>query len=163
MDFAVLTNFDYILFAVIGTCGIIGLFKGFSGHLGTFVGLIAALVVGYFCYEFALETVDGFDIKPESMERTAAVALDFVMSLVAFGLVRIMVSKFVSFLVPQPMNAILGGIIGLIISVVMIGVAVGLGVVRPGGDANAGIFPTDSAVIKNIAAIVDAYTGGAAD
>ncbi len=163
MDFSTLTNFDYILLSLMGAGFVIGLFKGFSGHLGSFVGLISALAVGYFCHEFALEVVDEFDVEPASMQRTAAIALNFTVCLISFGLVRILVSKFVSFLIPQPMNAILGGIIGFIISLAFIGIAVGFGIVRPEGDINAGIFPAKSVVIKNIAVVVDTYTAGAAD
>ncbi len=163
MDFSALTNFDYVLLAFIGAGMITGLFKGFSGHLGTFTGLVAGLAVGYFCYAFAIEIADELDIEPESMERTAAVAIDFAMGLITFGFVRIITTKFVSFLMPQPMNAILGGIIGTAIVIIGIGATVGTGIIRPSGDVNAGIFPADSVIIKNVAMVVDAYTAGAAD
>ena len=86
---------------------------------------------------------------------TAAYVVDFVFSLVAFGLVRWIVAKFVSVMVPQPTNAFLGVLSGLFKSAVVIGLLAGFGLMQP-GTYTTGFFATHSAVVREVAVWADA-------
>ena len=90
--------------------------RGLSGELASFAGFVAAAAAGYFLYGGAHEFVRsvGFN-KGDMTELAAAGVADFVLGLVAFGFVRLLVNKFVSFLVPQPINALLGALSGAFI------------------------------------------------
>jgi uncharacterized membrane protein required for colicin V production len=119
-------------------CGVallvgIGLYRGLSGELASFAGFVAAVAAGYSLYDFAHVAVRsfGFD-KGDTTELVVTGVAVFVLGLVAFGLVRWVVDKFVSFLVPQPTNALLGAVSGLFKSLVVLSLLVGVGFVRPG-------------------------------
>ena len=116
------TAFDYVLLAVIGTLAILGLFKGLSGWLGTLAGAVAATACPWVSGPFV---------------SLAAAILDFLVGLIAFGLSRRLAVKFFSFLLPQPLNAIvgmLGGLLlGLVLMVLLAGTAFFEGVSLPEG------------------------------
>ena len=87
----------------------IGLFRGLSGELASFLGFVAAVVAGYCLYGFVhagLRAV-GFN-KGDTTELVATGVAVFIIAIVAFGLTWRIVNKFISFLVPQPTNALLG-------------------------------------------------------
>ena len=121
------TTFDYVLLAAIGTLAIIGLFKGLSGWLGTLTGAAAATVVGYFCFGYCLKAAAACPWVSDSFVSLAAAILDFLVGLIAFGLAYRLAVKFFSFLLPQPLNAIvglLGGMfLGLVLTVLLAGTA----------------------------------------
>jgi len=104
-----LTIIDWIIFAVAAFFMVVGLFRGFSGQFGSLVGMTAALVTGYFLFSpIRGFVVDGNWVSGETAQNAVAGISDFVVMLVVFGLIRRVVARFVSFLVPQPMNAIAG-------------------------------------------------------
>ena len=101
-----LTVLDWVLFGVTAFFIVVGLFRGFSGQLGSFVGIAVALVAGYFLFAPVRAMVAaGNWVTGSAAQSGVAAGLDFIVVLIAFGLVRRAVAKFVSFLVPQPMNA----------------------------------------------------------
>ncbi|MGN0852012.1 MAG: CvpA family protein [Kiritimatiellia bacterium] len=159
MDWTVL---DYVLFAVMAFVVGVGLFRGLSGELGSLAGFAAALAAGYFLYGVAkgLAWKAGLGARGDAVWTVSAAALDFVFALVAYGLVRMLVSKFVSFLLPQPANALLGALGGLFKSVVLLGLLTGVGMVAPGEYAT-GFCAAHSLVIRTIAGWADAYVEGA--
>ena len=122
-----LTAFDYVLLAAIGTLAIIGLFKGLSGWLGTLTGAAAATVVGYFGFGFCLTAATACPWVSGPFVSLAAAVMDFLVGLIVFGLSRRLAVKFFSFLLPQPLNAIvgmLGGMfLGLVLTVLLAGTA----------------------------------------
>ena len=132
-----LTAFDYVLLAAIGTLAIIGLFKGLSGWLGTLIGAVAATVVGYFGFDFCLKAAMACPWVSGPFVSLAAAILDFLVGLIVFGLTRRLAVKFFSFLLPQPLNAIigmLGGLfLGLVLTVLLAGTAFFEGVSLPEG------------------------------
>ena len=132
-----LTAIDYVLLAAIGTLAIIGLFKGLSGWLGTLTGAVAATVVGYFCFGYCLKAAVACPWVSGPFVSLAAAILDFLLGLVAFGLARRLAVKFFSFLLPQPLNAIvgmLGGVfLGAVLTVLLAGTAFFEGVSLPEG------------------------------
>lgn len=156
-----LTVLDWVLFALAAFFAVVGLFRGFSGQFGSLVGLVAALVAGYLLFA----PIRGFVaagnwITGETAQSGAAAVVDFVVALVVFGLVRRIVAKFISFLVPQPMNAIVGGVVGIVKGVVAVGLLTGAGLVQTGRFSE-GFFAAHSTFVKMVGALADSYVQGA--
>ena len=114
------TAIDYVLLAVIGTLAIIGLFKGLSGWLGTLTGAASATVFGYFGFGYCLKAATACPWVSGPFVSLAAAILDFLVGLIVFGLARRLAVKFFSFLLPQPLNAIVGMVGGLLLGLVLL-------------------------------------------
>ena len=156
-----LTVLDWVLFAVATFFVVVGLFRGFSGQFGSLVGLVAALAVGYLLFApIRSLIVSGNWLTGETAQSGAAAIVDFAVALVAFGLVRRVVAKFVSFLVPQPMNALAGGAVGLAKGMVIVGVLTGAGLVQTGRFSD-GFFAAHSTFVKMVGSMADSYMHGA--
>ena len=157
-----LTVLDWIIFAVAAFFTVVGLFRGFSGQLGSLVGMAAALVAGYFLFAPLKGAVTGGNwVSGEAAQNAVAGIADFTAMLVVFGIVRRIVARFVSFLVPQPMNAIAGALIGLLKSVVVVGLLAGSGLIQTGRFSD-GFFAARSAFVKIAGMAADSYMQGAA-
>ena len=141
---------------------VVGLFWGFSGQLGTLVGLVAGLAAGYFLFVpiRGLTAATGW-LGSETAQNGAAAIADFVVSLVVFGLSRKIVAKCVSFLVPQPLNAIAGSLIGFAKGVLFVCLLTGVGLVQTGRFSE-GFFAAHSTFVKMAGSIADSYMQGAA-
>ena len=152
-----LAPLDLALLAVVAIVAGIGLFRGLSGELASLAGFAAAVAVGYCLYGGAHSGVRalGFN-KGDAAELVAAGVADFVLGLVTFGVVRWGVNKFVSFLVPQPTNALLGGLSGLAKGLVLLFLLTGVGFMRPGTYAQ-GFFATHSRLVRTFAAWADSF------
>lgn len=96
-----LTAIDYAVSTVSIGCAVVGLFVGFSGALGILAGAVAAAVVGNFAWSLSADYISG------DWLRVIAV---IVVTLLSFGLVRMLVRKAAHGLVAQPTDAILGAI-----------------------------------------------------
>lgn len=90
---------DYVILAVAAGGAVAGLFIGFSGSLAFLAGSVSAAVAARFGWAFSA----GFIESPWA--RAAAVAVGAIL---AFGIVRWLVRKFVHGLVAQPGDALLG-------------------------------------------------------
>ena len=157
-----LTVLDWVLFSVAAFFTVVGIFHGFSGQLGSFAGLSAALAAGYFIFApLHGAVVSGNWVTGEVAQNGLAAVLDFVIALVVFGVVRRIVAKFVSFLVPQPMNAIAGGLVGLFKGAVAVAALTGVGLVQTGRFSE-GFFAAHSSFVKALGSFADAYMQGAA-
>lgn len=146
--------------ALLGGCALIvgiGLYRGLSGELASLAGFAAAAATGYVLYGSAHAGARslGFN-KGDVTELVAAGVIDFVLGLVVFGLVRKLVDRFVSFLVPQPTNALLGALSGAFKSVLLLFLLTGVGFLRPGTYAQ-GYLATQSQMIHALAAWADSY------
>ena len=132
-----LAAFDYVLLAAIGTLATIGLCKGLSGCLGTLIGTAAATVVGYLGFGYCLKAAMACPWVSGPFVPLAAAILDFLVGLIVFGLAHRLAVKFFSFLLPQPLDAIvgmLGGVfLGLVLTVLLAGTAFFEGVSLPKG------------------------------
>jgi len=156
-----LTALDWVLLAIAAFFAVVGLFRGFSGQLGSLVGIVAALVVGYFAFAPLREFVQaGNWISGEAAQKSLAAVADFVVALVVFGLLRRIVARFVSFLVPQPMDAIVGAVVGLFKGAVAIGVLTGVGIVQTGRFSE-GFFASHSSLVRAVGEVADSYMQGA--
>lgn len=146
--------------ALLGGCALIvgiGLYRGLSGELASLTGFAAAAAAGYVLYGSAHAGARslGFN-KGDVTELVAAGVIDFVLGLVVFGLVRKLVDRFVSFLVPQPTNALLGALSGAFKSVLLLFLLTGVGFLRPGTYAQ-GYLATQSQMIHALATWADSY------
>ena len=156
-----LTILDWVLFAVTAFFMVVGLFRGFSGQLGSLAGLAAGLAIGYFLFSHLHRLVaSGNWVTGSAAQNAVAAIADFVAALVAFGLVRRIVAKFVSFLVPQPMNAIAGALVGLVKGAVAVGVLTGVGLVQTGRFSD-GFLAAHSTFVKTVGSLADSYMQGA--
>lgn len=152
------TPVDFVLMGVTILLAGIGLFRGFSGELGSLAGFAAAAAAGFFLFGAAqtCAVAAGFT----DFAQPAAYAIDFVFALLAFGIVRAVTAKGVSVLVPQPTNAILGALGGLAKSALVLAVLTGIGFLPPGRYAT-GFFASRSVIVGTVAAWADAWTAGA--
>lgn len=143
---------DFVLAGLAALLAGIGLYRGLSGELGSLAGFAAAIGAGFSLIGLArvCACVMGFGQYAD----TAAYVIDLVFALVAFGLVRWIVAKFVSVMVPQPTNAFLGMLSGLFKSAVVIGLLSGFGLMQP-GTYSTGVLATHSAVVREIAVWAD--------
>jgi uncharacterized membrane protein required for colicin V production len=157
-----LTVLDWIIFAVAAFFTVVGLFRGFSGQLGSLAGMASALLAGYFLFAPLKGIVTGGNwVSGETAQNAVAGIADFTAMLVVFGIVRRIVARFVSFLIPQPMNAIAGALIGLLKSAVVVGLLSGVGLIETGRFSD-GFFAARSAFVKMAGNVADSYMQGAA-
>lgn len=156
------TTLDWVILGGIAVLAIIGLFRGISGEIGSLLGIAAGLVAGYALYGFATEIAARMVASyGDRVCRAVAIGVDGLFALVAGGMVRILVKRFVSFLIGRALDCAIGFTAGLLKGVVITGVLTGLGVVKP-GENSSGYFSAKSPVIRYIAEWADVYAEGAA-
>lgn len=100
---------------------VLGLFRGFSGMLAFVLSSLTAVVVGMFAWSYSeMLTV-------EFWQRALGTLLVVLLS---FGLVRVLVRKFVNGLLAQPADSFLGLCSGLLVVIllVLIWAKVGVGI-----------------------------------
>lgn len=102
---------DYVLCALVLMLATLGLFRGFSGTLGFVLALTAALFTAFFgwMYSPVLTSV--------VWQRGGGVLL---LTLLVFGLVRLIVKKLVNGLLAQPSDALFGCLLGVAIGVAIL-------------------------------------------
>lgn len=159
MDF---TPIDYILVIVMAGLGVWGLWRGIAGELAAVAWIATALLVGFFAYSPMCRTVDSVAAAGGGGggARLAAVGITVFVALVAALLVRFLVRKFVSFLLPQPWNAIIGGLIGVLKGAVLVAALTAVGLVET-GPLSSGFFASRSVIVKWLAQAADCYKSGA--
>ena len=138
----------------------IGVYRGLSGELASLLGFVAAVVAGFGLYGSVNAGVRavGFN-KGDATELVATGVSVFLLSIVAFGVTWRIINKFVSFLVPQPTNALVGALSGAFKSLVFLLLLAGVGFVRPGTYAQSGLSK-QSQVVHTLAAWVDSFDAG---
>ena len=97
---------DYVLCGLTIVMAVLGLFRGFSGTLGFVLGAIVAAFTASFGWTYS----ESF--TPVAWQRGAGV---LVATLLAFGLVRMIVKRLVNGLLAQPSDAIFGLLIGAVL------------------------------------------------
>lgn len=93
---------DYVIFALAGAGGVIGLFIGFSGALAFLAGAFAAAAAGTYGYG----ALGGLVMHAGLKALTTG-----VVTLLVFGLVRYLVKRLVHGLLAQPGDAIFGSLV----------------------------------------------------
>jgi len=160
MDF---TPLDCILAAVIAVLGGWGLWRGIAGELAAAAWMLTALVTGFLAYSpvrSAVETFASAGRPGGGGVGIASVCLTVFVALVVALVVRFAVRKFVSVLLPQPWNAILGALVGVLKGAVLVAVLVAVGLVETGPLAS-GFFASRSALVGILAQAADSYMAGA--
>ena len=157
------TPLDYLLVIVMAALGGWGLWRGIAGEIAAVAWIATALVVGFFAYAPICGVVGTFVSAGGSGgggAGLASVGLTVFVALVAALLVRFLVRKFVSVLLPQPWNAILGGLVGVLKGAVLVAALVAVGLIETGPLAS-GFFASHSAIVKLLAQAADSYKSGA--
>ena len=102
---------DYALCGITVVMAVLGLFRGFSGTLGFVLGAVAAAFAGSFGWVRSAVLTD------VAWQRGAGV---LVATLLAFGIVRLVVKKLVNGLLAQSSDAILGFLTGAALGVLVL-------------------------------------------
>ena len=158
-----MTTIDWILLGGTGVLMVIGLFRGISGELGSLLGLAAGVLAGFLLYGVAQGAAEsfGFGSPGSGVAKGAAIGIDVVMALAVGGLVRLLVRKFVSFLMGRVVDSALGILSGLIKGVLIIGTLTGFGLVKAGPELE-GPLVAHSPIVAEIASWAEAYSQGTA-
>lgn len=158
------SNFDFVLLGGVLVATVIGLMRGLSGELASLVGFVAALLAGYFLYGAAQTGAASVGFNREKMLVPATVVIDVVLAILAFGIARWCVKKFVSCCLGRVTDAILGACAGaakgLAIAGIVSGIAVGTGLM-PSDSATGNIVTAHSTVARKLAGLATAYVVGA--
>ena len=102
---------DYALCGVTIVMAVLGLFRGLSGTLGFVLGAVAAAFAASFGWVHSASFTD------VAWQRGAGV---LVATLLAFGIVRLVVKKLVNGLLAQPSDAIFGFLIGAALGILVL-------------------------------------------
>ena len=152
------TILDYVLLGAFALLALIGLFRGLSGELGSLAGLVVALVVGCLCHGLATWCAVKLGCAAGGLRTWVAAGINFVFALVAFGIVRWMVARFVSFCLGRVADAFFGLLSGLVKGLALVGLLTGIGIMPP-GTYSEGILVPHSGIVRTIAVWADAYAG----
>jgi uncharacterized membrane protein required for colicin V production len=132
----------------------VGLYRGISGELASGVGIVGAFCVAFFLYSFAVTLARKTGASP-AFEGVVAGAIDIGFGIISYGLIRVIVNKFISTCIPQPTNALLGMLLGLIKS---LGIVVALIWFNIVGISERSFFEIKSPVLCRLAEAVTEYT-----
>ena len=102
---------DYALCGITVVMAVLGLFRGLSGTLGFVLGAVAAVFAASFGWMHSESFTD------VAWQRGVGV---LVVTLLAFGIVRLIVKKLVNGLLAQPSDAIFGFLVGAALGVLML-------------------------------------------
>lgn len=102
---------DYALCGLTLVLAVTGLFRGFSGTLAFVLATASAVFAGMFGWAYSAS------FTPELWMRAAGTAVG---TLLVFGLVRLLVKKFVNGLLAQPSDAVFGMAIGALCGAVVL-------------------------------------------
>jgi len=95
---------DYAILGVAAFFAVAGLFRGFSGELGSACGWAAAAAAAYFAWPWLVGAVSAMWMR---------IVAAGIMALVAFFFARVLVAKTVRVMLAQPTDALLGLAVGL--------------------------------------------------
>ena len=102
---------DYAICGITIVMAVLGLFRGFSGTLGFVLGAVAA------AFAASLGWVHSASFTEVAWQRGAGV---LVVTLLAFGIVRLIVKKLVNGLLAQPSDAVFGFLTGAALGVLVL-------------------------------------------
>lgn len=102
---------DWALAAFVVSMTVMGLFRGFSGTLAFMIALALAGVTAFHVWDLSLNFTDVLWMRG---------AIVLISTLLAFGIVRVIIKKLVNGLLSQPADAIFGAIAGLAAALLVI-------------------------------------------
>lgn len=112
---------DYVILALACFFVILGLFRGVSGVFSLISASIISFAVSVFLWPQTKEFIDPLWLR---------VVAIIVLALITFGLVRVIVGKFVSKLLAQPADSIFGAVIGLMLGALLVYISANIPIVR---------------------------------
>lgn len=153
MSTAEFTVLDWVIVGGSALLTVVGFFLGFSGQLGTIAGFAAASAAGYLLSGPAqtCATLMGFGDGSSPMP---GYVVNGVFALLAFGLARILVKRFVRSCLGPFANCLLGALVGLVFSAVLTGLLAGIGTAGRGQHL-AVPFAQQSQIVHTVAAWAD--------
>ncbi|MBO7166552.1 MAG: CvpA family protein [Kiritimatiellae bacterium] len=89
----------------------IGLWRGISGEIASFVGLLVSIFSSYLFYGVSCTLAGNFGFTGTTHIVIAAL-ITVLFGILVYGITWFLVNKFISICVRQPTNAILGSLIG---------------------------------------------------
>lgn len=147
---------DYIILAVAVFMVIRGFIRGCSGELGHLLGVLAAVVILYCGKVPTANMLQQLGVVQESefAQRLMVLVVMLALCVAAWILVSWSCSKLLKLMLPQPLNAILGGVIGVIKVFLVVCMLSTMGLIAPRGEAspdggNDGFLAKYSSVIKS--------------
>ena len=102
---------DYVLCGLAAVMAVTGLFRGFSGTLAFALAALAAFFVATFGWTYSVSLTDVLWMRGAGV---------LVATLLAFGLVRLLVKKTVNGILAQPSDALFGMLIGLVLAALVL-------------------------------------------
>ena len=95
---------DYAILALAFAFGLTGFFRGLSGTLAFFVSLAAAIVTGFVAWPLSANWTQAVWMRGVGV---------LVLTLLVFGLIRIVIKKLVNKLLSQPSDSLFGLLVGV--------------------------------------------------
>jgi len=102
---------DYVLCGLTIVMAVTGLFRGFSGTLAFLLAIVSAILVGMFGWSYSVSVTSVLWMRGVGT---------LVASLLAFGIVRLIVRKLVGGLLAQPSDALFGLLIGACVGLLLL-------------------------------------------
>lgn len=150
------TALDWVIVFATVASTVIGLFLGFAGQIATIAGLGAAVAAGYFLFGVALECAVLMGFSAGGATIPGAV-VDLVFALLAFGIVRLAVKRFVSECLGALANALLGALVGFGTACAGVGFLAGIGTSAPNTHGQSP-FAEKSVIVQRVAGWADGKT-----
>ncbi len=143
---------DMLAFGGIAVLVIRGFLRGCSGELSGLVGVLAAAATGFFGFDPVVRTVLSakfFNTNPYA-GRMIAFILILVVSLAVWLVLRRLLKDGLETVVPQPFDAVLGGVIGGVKAFVLVAVFCTFGLLNPRAEGRAQL-QNDSVTVQKLA------------
>ena len=132
-------GWDYLAFGAVAFLVIRGFIRGCSGELSGLVGVLTAVAVGYFGFDPVARTV--LSAKIFAANPYAGRLIAFILILVVCLAIWLMLGRLLKeglqMVVPQPFDALLGGVVGGIKAFVVVAALCTLGLLNPHAEGRA--------------------------
>ncbi len=123
--------FDILILVILGAFTLKGLLRGLMKELCTLVGLIVgALLALNFSHPLAVKMMASFSL-PEQLCSILAFLAIFLLTILLFGLVGMILSRYVKLMYVGGLNRVAGGLFGLIQGLIIVSLLVFALTLRP--------------------------------
>ena len=144
---------DWVLVGGTAALTVLGVFLGVSGQLAVVAGFGAAGVAASMLWRLAFQCAVwmGFSIDAAT---TPAIIVDLVFALIAFGIARLCVKRFVTGCLGALTNMLLGAVAGALLGCGAVGFLAGIGSAKPGEHGHSP-FVAKSVIVSRVAEWAD--------
>ncbi len=123
--------FDILILVILGAFTLKGLLRGLMKELCTLVGLLAgALLALNFSQPLATRMVAAFSL-PEQLCAVLAFLAIFLLTMLLFGLIGMVLSRYVKLMYVGGLNRVAGGLFGLIQGVIIVSLLIFASTTQP--------------------------------